>query len=73
MTIEVILSLIHCQFVGNLYYAISHAPELMTKDDLYPLTWEAATDRLVDAGCIPKAEADRLEQTISSETTGIEV
>jgi hypothetical protein len=59
--------------VGNLYYAISHAPELMSTDDLHELTWEAATDRLIAAGCIPKAEAERLEATIKSKMTGIEV
>lgn len=45
----------------------------MSKEDLYALTWEAATDRLIAAGCIPKAEADRLQKTLSSEATGIEV
>ena len=61
------------EFVGNLYYALTHAPEPLTPEYSYALSWEAATDRLKAAACIPEEEAQKLSQAIISEEAEIEV
>jgi hypothetical protein len=61
------------EFVGGLYYAITHAPEPVTEEFAFALSWEAATQRLEAAGCIPKAEAEKMQEALSSEEAGIEV
>lgn len=61
------------EFVGNLYYALTHSPQPMTEEFLYPLTWEAATERLAAAGCIPVAEAETMKAAMTSADAGIEV
>lgn len=61
------------EFVGNLYYALTHAPEPLTPEYSYALSWEAATDRLKAAACIPEEEAHKLSQAIISEEAEIEV
>lgn len=61
------------EFVGNLYYSITHAPEPMTEEYAYPLTWEAATERLEAAGCIPVEESVKMNEALSSEDASIEV
>jgi hypothetical protein len=61
------------EFVANLYYAITHSPEPLSDEVAYTLSWEAATKRLEAAGCITKAEAERMEQAVDSEQAGIEI
>jgi hypothetical protein len=61
------------EFVAELYYAITHAPEPLSEEYAYALSWEAATQRLEAAGCIPKAEYDKMQTALSSEEAGIEV
>lgn len=56
------------EFVGNLYYALTHAPEPLTKEYAHELSWEAATERLEAAGCIPIKEA-----SLREELTGVEI
>lgn len=52
---------------GNLYYALTHAPEPMEGEYMYALSWEAATKRLEAAGSMPVKEA------LNAEDAGIEV
>ena len=61
------------EFVGNLYYALTHAPEPLTKESSYALTWDAATERLEAAGCIPAKEAELMAEAMASKDAGIEV
>ncbi|GAX11352.1 digalactosyldiacylglycerol synthase [Fistulifera solaris] len=61
------------EFVGNLYYALTHAPEPLTEEYSYALSWEAATDRLKAAACIPEEEAHKLSQAIIAEEAEIEI
>ena len=61
------------EFVGFLYYALTHSPVPLTKEYSHALTWEAATERLMAAGCIPTREADLMEKALSSQVAGIEV
>jgi hypothetical protein len=61
------------EFVGNLYYAMTHAPEPLTEVYAFALSWEAATQRLEAAGCIPNDEAEKMKEALSSEEAGIEV
>jgi hypothetical protein len=61
------------EFVGNLYYAMTHSPEPMTGSYAYALSWEAATQRLEAAGCIPTNEYERITEALSHEDSGIEV
>ena len=61
------------EFLGNLYYAITHVPEPTTEEYLYALTWKAATERLIAAACIPREEYDKMQEAVSSEESGIVV
>lgn len=61
------------EFVGNLYYAMTHAPEPLSEEFSYILSWEAATQRLMAAGCIPKKEAEMLDQATQSGDAEIEI
>jgi len=61
------------EFVGNLYYALTHAPEPMTDEYAHALSWEAATGRLEAAGCIPAEEARQMAEAIASHEAAIEV
>jgi hypothetical protein len=56
---------------GNLYYALTHSPEPLTREYAYALSWEAAGERLASAGCITKDESEALKEAIA--TTGTEV
>lgn len=60
-------------YPGNLYYALTHSPAPLTKDDAYTLSWEAATERLEAAGSIPVKEAEMMANALSSRDAGIEV
>jgi hypothetical protein len=59
--------------VAELYYAMTHAPEPLSDEYAHALSWEAATQRLEAAGCIPKEEYEKMQEALSSEEAGIEV
>lgn len=61
------------EFVGNLYYALTHAPEPISKECSYALSWQSATERLEAAGCIPAEEARKMAKAVESEDTEVEV
>ncbi len=50
------------EFVGNLYYAITHSPEPMSKEYLHMLSWEAATERFKAASAITTAEYETMQK-----------
>ena len=52
---------------------MTHAPEPLTKEYAFALSWEAATLRLEAAGCIPKEEFEKMQEVLSSEEASIEV
>jgi len=61
------------EFVGNLYYALTHSPEPLTEEYSRALSWEAATERFAAAGSISEAEAEAMEEALSSTETGIDI
>merc|ERR1712085_199584 len=61
------------EFVGNLYYALTHAPEPLTEEYSYALSWEAATERFAAAGSVSVAEARAMEEALSSAEAGIDI
>lgn len=61
------------EFVGNLYFAMTHAPAPMAEEYAFALSWEAATQRLEAAGCIPLEESEKMADFLASEDAGIEV
>lgn len=61
------------EFVANLYYAITHSPEPLAEEFAHALSWEAATERLEAAGCIPVEEAERMEKALASSQASIEI
>lgn len=61
------------EFVGNLYYALTHAPEPMSEEYSYALSWEAATERFAAAGSVSVAEAEAMEEALSSSDAGIDI
>lgn len=58
---------------GNLYYALTHEPEPLTEEYSHALSWEAATDRFAAAGSVSVAEAEAMEEALSSTEAGIDV
>jgi len=61
------------EFVGNLYYAMTHSPEPLTKEYAYALSWQAATERFEAAGSISVAEAEAMKEALTSEDAGVEI
>ncbi len=61
------------EFVGNLYYALTHSPEPMSEEYSYALSWEAATERFAAAGSVSVAEAEAMEEALSSTDAGIDI
>ena len=61
------------EFVGNLFYAMTHSPEPLSEDYRYALTWKAATERLIAAAAIPVEEAKQREAAFQSEDAGIDI
>ena len=61
------------EFVGELYYAMTHTPEPLSDEHAFALSWEAATQRLEAAGCITVEENEQMQQALSSEAAGIEI
>lgn len=60
------------EFVGELYYALTHEPEPMVGEYAHALTWAAATERLFAAASIPVREAELMERAQIDEA-GFEV
>ena len=58
---------------GNLYYAMTHAPEPLTEEYSYAFTWEAATNRFESAGSISVAEKKALFKAINASIENNEV
>jgi digalactosyldiacylglycerol synthase len=50
------------EFISLLKYALTHDPEPLSDDLKYTLTWEAATERCLQAAIITKRNARRLER-----------
>jgi hypothetical protein len=61
------------EFVGTLYYAMTHSPEPLSEEYAHALSWEAATERLIASACIPISEAEKVEEFMSSGDASIEV
>lgn len=61
------------EFVGNLYYALTHAPEPMSVEASHILSWEAATERFIAAGSLSVKEAETWNKTLSTEAAGIDI
>jgi hypothetical protein len=58
------------EFVEFLQYAITHEPEPLSDDLIHVLTWEAATERFIEASAISRRDAkwrDRVGKTKSDE------
>jgi hypothetical protein len=58
---------------GNLYYSLTHSPEPLSEECLHALSWEAANERFIAAGCISEAEAEEFASIIASDEASIEV
>jgi hypothetical protein len=61
------------EFVGNLYYTMTHSPEPLSTESLYALSWEAATKRMVAAASIPVDEAEAFAAAHATQEASIEV
>ena len=61
------------EFVGNLYYTLTHSPEPLSEEYAYALSWEAATERFQAAGSISVAEAEEMEKKMSTPDARVEV
>jgi len=55
------------EFVGNLYFALTHSPEPLTSEYLHALSWKAATERLEAAGSIS------IEESEANTESGLEI
>jgi len=60
------------EFVGNLYFALTHSPEPLSKEYTNALSWEAATERFAAAGSISMNEAEAFA-SIPNADAGIEI
>jgi len=61
------------EFVGNLYYALTHEPEPLSSEYSRALSWEAATERFAAAGSVSFAEAEAMKEALSSADAGIDI
>lgn len=55
------------EFVGNLYYALTHSPEPLSVECAYALSWDAANERFANAGSISVNESEEFSKILSSE------
>lgn len=49
-------------FVSQLQYALENEPPILSDELLHVLTWEAATERLIEASIVTRREAKRRER-----------
>mmetsp|Transcript_15176 Transcript_15176/g.33946 ORF Transcript_15176/g.33946 Transcript_15176/m.33946 type:complete len:479 (+) Transcript_15176:1206-2642(+) len=61
------------EFVGNLYYAITHEPEPISEESSRTLSWEAATERFIAAGSVTVAEAEAMQKAYQETDQEIEI
>jgi len=61
------------EFVGNLYYAMTHSPEPLSEEYSYALTWEAATKRFEAAAAVSIEEAEATTEALNKSGIGIEL
>jgi len=61
------------EFVGNLYYALTHSPEPLTAEYSYALSWRAATKRLEAAAAISVNESEEMAAAVESQEAGVEI
>jgi hypothetical protein len=66
-------SFVQYDYLGNIYYALTHAPEPLTEEYAYALSWKAAMERFEAAGSISVAEAEAMSDAVASAETSIEV
>jgi hypothetical protein len=52
---------------------MTHSPEPLSLESLHALSWEAATERLMAAACIPVEEAEEFEAAHEAREASIEV
>jgi hypothetical protein len=52
---------------------MTHSPEPLSPESLHALSWEAATERLVAAACIPVEEAEAFKAAHAAREASIEV
>lgn len=58
------------EFVGNLYYALTHSPKPLSEEFAYALSWDAANERLEAAGSISVREQEAMTEAIDA---GVEI
>jgi len=61
------------EFIGNLYYALTHSPEPLSDEYSYVLSWQAACKRFEAAGSVSREEAEALAEATEMEETAIEI
>jgi digalactosyldiacylglycerol synthase len=61
------------EFVGILYYAMTHSPQPLEPEYAYALSWKAAIERLELAGCIPVEEDEAIKAAHAADEAAIEV
>jgi hypothetical protein len=61
------------EFVGNLYYALTHSPVPLTEEFSHALTWQAATERFEAAGCVTENEANEKAKAIALDEAKVEI
>jgi hypothetical protein len=54
-------------FVSQLQYALENEPPILSDELLHVLTWEAATERLIEASIVTRREAKRRERVGQAE------
>jgi hypothetical protein len=52
---------------------MTHSPEPLSAESLYALSWEAATERLIAASCVPVNEAEAFAAAHAAREASIEV
>jgi hypothetical protein len=60
------------EFLGSLFYAMTHSPEPLSDEYSHALTWKAATERLVRATAVTAEEAKQREAALLDDA-GIDI